>query len=129
MGTTCTDSGAAVRVIHAESRTELTYGCAFSEGKIERYGLPVAHRHVLGLRPEFLVPGLDHIIPGREILDRVGTRFIRYAEKRMLGDSGPCQHPWMHIAFDADHYLGNAESLFALLSGGRHSEVERPRSE
>src|SRR5262249_18519754 len=60
---------------------------------------------------EFLLPGLDHIVAGRQILDLESALVVGHREERMREDAAVSPHPLVHVALEAQRHLRLVELL------------------
>src|SRR5450756_1207733 len=111
---------ATVRVptLRKASRTGL-------EREGSRLRLLRAHRDLLGLCAELLVPRLDRVSPGGEVLDRVCAVRRGDGKEGMGEDAAVGRHPAVHVALDPNHDLGLVELLRVLHALDRPPEIER----
>src|SRR5438093_13289192 len=95
-----------------------------TEGEVRRLRLAGADSHGLRLRPELLVPGVDGVRAGGEILDRERAVRAGRREERMRQHAHPGVHPAVHVALERNHHLGCREASCGLHPGRRLADVE-----
>src|SRR6266508_3711023 len=94
------------------------------EVEVDRLGLRSADRHVLGLRAVLLVPGLDHVVTRRKVLDLEGSLVVGDGEERVVENPRVSPHPLVDVALEADGHLDGIELLEGLHPLERLADVE-----
>ena len=78
----------------------------------------------VGLRSVFLLPGLDHVIARRKVLDLVRSLVVGDREEGVVEDARISPHPLVDVALETDGHLDRVELLERLHPLERLADVE-----
>src|SRR5262245_7372179 len=98
--------GTVVVIFTIAESTELSL-----EVEVHGFGFAPADRHVLRLGAVLLVPGLDDVVAGRQVLDLEDALIVGHREERVVEDARVGAHPLVNVALEAHRGLGAVELL------------------